>query len=142
DPTAKRGPLPPRQTLSPQVRGLATAAAAAGAAPARGKSAAGVVRTALCLEPRQGTLHVFMPPTETLEEYLALVAAVEDTAKELHQPVRLEGYHPPSDHRLQRLQITPDPGVLEVNIQPAASWRELVDNTTVLYQEARQLRLG
>jgi uncharacterized protein (DUF2126 family) len=87
-------------------------------------------------------LHVFFPPLAELEEYLELVAAVEDTAAACQLPVRLEGYHPPADHRLQRLQVTPDPGVLEVNIHPAASWRQLVDNTTALYEEAHALRLG
>ena len=38
---------------------------------------------------------------------------------------------------LERIQVTPDPGVIEVNIHPARSWRELVANTTALYEEAR-----
>jgi uncharacterized protein (DUF2126 family)/transglutaminase-like putative cysteine protease len=144
DPLARRGPLPARQELSrpmptPGPRGKPFGA---WARPERGRPASNQVRTALCLEPRQGTLHVFMPPVGTLEAYLELAAAIEDTASALGQPVRLEGYQPPHDHRLQRLQITPDPGVLEVNIHPAGSWRELVSNTTTLYEEARQTRLG
>jgi uncharacterized protein (DUF2126 family)/transglutaminase-like putative cysteine protease len=137
DPMAPRRPLPARLTFAREHP-----APARSAVPAQGQSAAGVVRTALCLEPRQGTLHLFMPPLANLEEYLALVTAVEDTAAQLGQPVRLEGYHPPVDHRLERIQVTPDPGVLEVNIHPARSWRELVDNTAALYEEAQALRLG
>jgi uncharacterized protein (DUF2126 family) len=103
---------------------------------------AAVPHTALCIEPRGGCLHLFLPPTEYLEHYLELVAAIEETAAELSLPVVLEGYDPPRDLRLQRLQVTPDPGVIEVNIHPARSWDELVANTTALYEEARLTRLG
>ncbi len=67
-----------------------------------------VVRTALCIEPRDGRIYVFMPPTETLEDYLDLVWAVEKTACELQMPVVVEGYLPPKDHRVQMIKVTPD----------------------------------
>ena len=101
-----------------------------------------VIRTALCAEPRKGVLYIFMPPVEALEDYLELVSAVEATAAELDIAVLLEGYEPPKDARLESFRITPDPGVLEVNIHPAASWRELADHTTFLYEQARECRLG
>jgi len=101
-----------------------------------------VPHTALCIEAREGRLHLFMPPLTMLEHYLELIAAIETTAEALQCPVVIEGYEPPRDTRLERLLVTPDPGVIEVNIQPAASWRELVDNTTTLYAEARLSRLG
>jgi uncharacterized protein (DUF2126 family)/transglutaminase-like putative cysteine protease len=102
----------------------------------------GIVRTALCVEPRGGMLHIFMPPLDYAEEYLALVTAVEDVAGARAQPVRIEGYHPPGDHRIDRLSVTPDPGVIEVNVHPTRTWTDLADMTTALYEEARLCRLG
>jgi uncharacterized protein (DUF2126 family) len=110
--------------------------------PAAFESAAWLTRTAMCAEARNGTLYLFMPPLAALEDYLELCAAVEATAADMRRPVVLEGYEPPRDPRLQCFRITPDPGVLEVNIHPAGSWRELEENTTFLYEQAREARLG
>ncbi|MEZ6059575.1 MAG: transglutaminase family protein [Planctomycetaceae bacterium] len=101
-----------------------------------------VIPTALCVEPRNGRLYVFMPPTGTLEDYLELVAFVEETADGLNQPVVIEGYPPPTDHRIQTLKVTPDPGVIEVNVHPAADWQQLKEITLGVYEDARSTRLG
>jgi len=126
--------------------GAAGATAAAGpsdaAAPARFESAAGLTRTAMCVEARNGVLYVFMPPLPRLEDYLALVAQVEATARDLNTAIVMEGYPPPRDPRLKVLQVTPDPGVIEVNIHPASNWAELVDHTEFLYEAAFETRLS
>jgi uncharacterized protein (DUF2126 family) len=100
------------------------------------------VRTALSVEARQGTLWIFLPPVASAADYVNLITAIEDTAATLAMPVLIEGYPPPYDPRLKQIKVTPDPGVIEVNTQPARSWRELVANTTTLYDEARASRLG
>ncbi len=101
-----------------------------------------LVRTAVCVEPRDGKLHVFLPPLEELAHWLELIATVEDCAAELGQPVILEGYEPPRDERLRRLLVTPDPGVIEVNVPPTGDWLAMVRQTETLYEEARQSRLA
>ncbi|GAB6909129.1 transglutaminase family protein [Desulfosarcina cetonica] len=152
DPMADRGPLPDLHEGQPHLKGADAAKLGDGVQPQPrpfdtprpvvGESAAWVVRTALCVQPREGRLYVFMPPIASLEGYLELVAAVEATAAETQLPVVLEGYVPPHDPRLNALKITPDPGVIEVNIQPMHNWREMVATTTTLYETARQCRLA
>jgi uncharacterized protein (DUF2126 family) len=110
--------------------------------PVRGQSAPWIARTALCVEPREGRLYVFMPPVTTTEDYLDLVAGIEAASGEMGLPVIIEGETPSKDPRLNKLAVTPDPGVIEVNLHPSKSWEELVERTTILYEEARQTRLG
>lgn len=165
DPSLPRGPLPAREAILPEAASLPEAAPAEleGADEmARRQQAAsftaatgqqdrveqeiteigGAVRTALSVEPRDGRLCVFMPPVEALEDYLELVAAAENAAKAIGLPVHIEGYGPPHDPRLNVIRVAPDPGVIEVNIHPAANWQDCVATTTAIYDEARQTRLG
>jgi len=101
-----------------------------------------IFHTALCVEVRNGHLYVFLPPVERLAHYVALLNAIEDTAAALKLPVVLEGYEPPRDSRLRKLLITPDPGVIEVNVHPAHDWKELTSIIENLYETARECRLG
>ncbi|WP_088279506.1 DUF2126 domain-containing protein [Ideonella sp. A 288] len=128
-------------------------------APHRFESAYWITRSALVVEardprrangpeaetsakPASSVLYVFMPPLQHLEDYLELLAAIEATAASLQMKIVLEGYPPPRDPRLKLLQVTPDPGVIEVNIHPAHDWKELVEHTTFLYDAAWQSRLS
>lgn len=100
------------------------------------------IKTALVAEIRDGRLHLFLPPVEMIEHYLDLLAAIELTCEELQTPVIIEGYAPPKDNRIEKLMVTPDPGVIEVNIHPAKSWHEVVTNYDILFESALQSRLG
>jgi len=100
------------------------------------------IHTALCAEVRDGRLYVFLPPLASLEQFIGLLDALARAATELRLTPFIEGYQPPHDTRLQKLAVTPDPGVIEVNVQPTQSWRELVQLTETLYKHARDSRLG
>jgi uncharacterized protein (DUF2126 family) len=99
------------------------------------------VRIALCVEVRNGHVSVFLPPTDRPEDYLDLLEAVELTASSLGVTVVLEGYLPPSSAVLDNLNITPDPGVIEININPSSTWAELSQKTNWLYAAARDCGL-
>jgi len=163
DPFAPRDALPSAPRLVAQhARTEETQQAPHAPAPVRFESARGIVRTALCVEARDprrangpkaeaqplragqasSVLYVFMPPLQRLEDYLELLSAVEATCAELQLKIVLEGYPPPRDPRLKLLQVTPDPGVIEVNVQPARHWQELVRHTEFLYDAAWQSRLS
>ncbi len=100
-----------------------------------------LIRPSLCVQARDGRLHVFLPWVSKLADFLDLAAAVEDTCRYVQKPVWLEGYTPAADPRLRFFSVTPDPGVLEVNLPPASDWDELERLNTVLFEEARKNRL-
>ncbi len=129
DPFAPHAPLKRRDAMQSKGR-------------ARGDALPAVIRTALTVEVRGGHVRVFMPPLTRIASYAELAAQVENVARALDVAVAIEGYPPPRDARVNALLVTPDPGVIEVNIHPAASWHDLIETTTVLYEEARQTRLG
>ena len=135
----ERDPLEPREESLEETVGTENTEDTAAAENGEAQT---TFHTALCIEPREGRLHIFMPPLTHLEHYLRLLEAVEATAEALNMPVILEGYEVPHDSRIESLDVTPDPGVIEVNIHPAKNWDEVVRNTTTLYEQARLAGLG
>jgi uncharacterized protein (DUF2126 family) len=133
-------PTQPFEALAPKDKSAKKISAAA-PPTSEAPPPAEVVRTSLCAQVRNGVLYVFMPPTQALEDYLQLLNAVEAAAETLQQPVVIEGYEPPADPRMVNFKVTPDPGVIEVNVQPSASWGELAALTTHLYETARECKL-
>jgi uncharacterized protein (DUF2126 family)/transglutaminase-like putative cysteine protease len=140
DPFAPTLPLPPRAMLG-RTQGLGQRVVDQ-RKPQPGREEPDVVRTALAVEPRGGMLHVFLPPVTRADDWLDLIAAVEETASETGRQVFLEGYLPPSHPGLMHFSVTPDPGVIEVNVHPAHTWAELTERTETLYEEARQVGLA
>ena len=99
------------------------------------------IRTALTIEPRDGVLCAFLPPVRSADEYVDLIGAVEGAAAETGLSVHIEGYPPPADPRLNVIKATPDPGVIEVNVQPSHSWEEQIAITEAVYQAAKECGL-
>jgi uncharacterized protein (DUF2126 family)/transglutaminase-like putative cysteine protease len=98
--------------------------------------------TALCVELREGNIHVFLPPLDELAHVAELLETVEGAAVATGVPVVVEGYPPPRDNRASQFVVAPDPGVIEVNIHPSGSWPELCERTLTLVREARGAGLG
>ncbi|MEM7619286.1 MAG: transglutaminase family protein [Pseudomonadota bacterium] len=140
DPFEQRRPLPRRTELLHQRRTVTLEASATTSAVSN--EILGSVRTALTIEPRNGHLCIFLPPQADAEDTAALLRAIEETSVQLDRPIHIEGYEPASDPRFNVIKVTPDPGVIEVNIQPAHDWDHAVDITTALYEEAHLCRLG
>src|SRR5581483_7342974 len=132
----EQDPLAPRDELPVFDQAAAAPGAPAQAVQEQSVRGSGGVRTAMSIEIRDGVLCAFMPPVEKLDDYLELVTAVEATAEEMGMQVHVEGYAPPYDPRMEVIKVTPDPGVIEINVQPAKSWREAVEITAGLYENA------
>jgi uncharacterized protein (DUF2126 family) len=133
---------PPLDLFAPRTALRARASRKPSPGRTRGNKPREVIKTALTVQIREGNLYVFMPPLKHVDQYIALLDSIEFVASAMHVPVAIEGYAPPRDPHLRVLGVTPDPGVIEVNVHPASSWRELMATTSELYEEARQARLG
>jgi uncharacterized protein (DUF2126 family)/transglutaminase-like putative cysteine protease len=129
DPLAKRGRLP----VAPEPDDAPVEDAA---------DAETVPVTAMVAEIRDGLLYIFMPPTEALEDFVDLIARIEAAAEKIDSPVVVEGYGPPPDSRLQSMSVTPDPGVIEVNVAPTPSFAAQKAQLETLYEQARLARLS
>ncbi|TXE02829.1 DUF2126 domain-containing protein [Algoriphagus aquimarinus] len=134
-------PIKPETDLFADVPDLPNSAVKSIDFKVKPKNSKRIFKTSLVVEVREGKLFIFFPPLNRIENYLDLVSAVERTAEKLEIPILIEGYDPPSDKRIEKMMITPDPGVIEVNIQPAKSWKEITNNYGILYEKARESRL-
>jgi uncharacterized protein (DUF2126 family) len=91
---------------------------------------------------RDGLLYIFVPPTEALEDFVDLIGRIEAAAATVDCQVVVEGYGPPPDSRLQSMSVTPDPGVIEVNVAPTPSFAAQKAQLETLYEQARLARLS
>lgn len=98
------------------------------------------LRTAICTETRlhhgSTRLFVFLPPTQTVDIFLDLIAIVDAAANELGLEVTLEGYGPPKNRKLLSLAVTPDPGVLEVNMPVTDTVGDYLETLDTIYDAA------
>ena len=125
------------EEIEKQLRRLAPARPTREAlAPQRAAPRAGALRTALCVEATEGEIRVFLPPLASAEDFLLLVGVIDAVRAETGLPLLLEGYQPPRSPLLRRFSVTPDPGVLEVNIPPAASGREHASTLETVFESA------
>ena len=147
DPFSISGPLPPSRPLPPKVQPRFDKKPSEDSSkekleytPERHHIQGGI-RTALSVEHRDGHLCVFLPPVMSAEAFIDLISAIEEASELTRLPVRLEGYPPPKDPRISEIKVTPDPGVIEVNVQPVSNWDDLTDLTRSLYDETRKIGL-
>jgi len=115
------GPPDPRRASSDTAGGTPQQPRLPTAAPPPARTS---LRTALCVEARGGRLRVFLPPLATTADFLSLVGQIDEACRQLELDADLEGYPPPPGPELVRLSVTPDPGVLEVNLPPSEGTRE------------------
>lgn len=102
--------------------------------------AGGPVRTALCVEAREGGVFVFLPPLAAAEDFFDLLEAIDSVRHETGADVLLEGYAPGSGGMVRKIVVAPDPGVLEVNVPPTARVRDYAALMETVFDAA--LRAG
>ena len=159
DPTAPRGSLPARAALAERARPAPALAAGRDHAPQplrqvegaaenrqqqiEQEMISGVVRTAIAFEMREGILCAFMPPVAT-RRGLSRAPRGRGGDRRARNVSRCisRATRRPTTRASSMIKVTPDPGVIEVNVQPAETWRDCVDITATLYEDARQSRLG
>jgi uncharacterized protein (DUF2126 family) len=91
---------------------------------------------ALTVEARAGALTIFIPPL-LLPAYVDLLRKIEATLTALKLTgIVLCGYAPPFDPALPTIGLASDPGVLEVNVSPCATWAEYDRQLEQLYVAA------
>ncbi len=134
----QKNPLPSRKSLHNTLK---TRKANIDSLQPYAHDPSGLIKSALCVEIRNGIIRLFLPPTTYAEHFIDLIYALETVVTDLDTPIVIEGYTPPRDLRFNHFSITPDPGVIEVNIQPSKTWKELKDVTSILYNEAHQIHL-
>lgn len=95
------------------------------------------LRRALTAEIHDGTLRIFVPPL-LLPAYLALLEKIEATlVTQKIRDVILAGYAPPPESALPTLGLASDPGVLEINLTPNATWSDYDAQLADLYAAAK-----
>ncbi len=96
---------------------------------------------ALTVEIREGCVAIFVPPLLTAA-YLELLGLIERILTKLKlQDCILSGYAPPADQALPTIGFASDPGVLEINLAPCATWSDYDRQLKQLYAAAHDVGL-
>ncbi|MCC6994600.1 MAG: transglutaminase family protein [Deltaproteobacteria bacterium] len=104
---------------------------------------AGLLVFEITYDLEDNALSLELPALSGVDAFLGVLAAVECATRLLGEEVLiLRGFTPPVDPRCAWLTVTPDPGVIEVNLAPARSLGEFEASMGALHRAATRVGLS